>query len=451
MLLFLRDSSKSTALMRPVNRSETGLQKRGLPMDISIYVAAHRKENIDLPEGYKICQVNSEKNGRWEGCCVHDNDGTDNISLKNESYCELTALYELWKNCDSDIKGIAHYRRFFSDHNELNLNNYLLTSIDSSRIKSSILKKNHIIEYLNSDEIIIEYPCNPEIANAYEDLLRYVYPQDIDILCKTVLEYYPDYRESIDSVLHSTRMSYLNMFIARKSVCDEYCSWLFDVLAKAEKIVDTAGYDVRHRRVFGYLGEFLLNVWIRKNRPSVRYVFSLLVKPSETGSLSAKSILKKSRYLRYIKNAYLSIFEKKYYAMCRLRKKELGEVVGSDPYSRTLDDIYRGFGSVADVNDFYSNYAGYVSEDWFQPDGSMNKYSTVFFEYDPNDNGVKRCIATAFIEDVSNVSIFLNDVKTKYSEKYTVNCRIVTKNSDVALSAGQHPEVYFYKVPDHSC
>lgn len=40
---------------------------------LSIYVAAHKEEQMDLPDGYKICQVNAEKSGQWPGPIVHDN------------------------------------------------------------------------------------------------------------------------------------------------------------------------------------------------------------------------------------------------------------------------------------------------------------------------------------------------------------------------------------------
>ena len=131
---------------------------------ISIYVAAHIEDRFDLPEGYKICQVNSEKNGKWAGNIVHDNDSPDNISLKNNRYSELTALYELWKNNDSDIKGLAHYRRLFTETRDISYQIFSGLKITKNTIRSYILDKDTIVRIMKSKDMIVELPWFPWVS-----------------------------------------------------------------------------------------------------------------------------------------------------------------------------------------------------------------------------------------------------------------------------------------------
>lgn len=45
---------------------------------------------------------------------LHDDTG-DQISGKNETFCELTVLYWAWKNLNKPYLGLCHYRRFFCE------------------------------------------------------------------------------------------------------------------------------------------------------------------------------------------------------------------------------------------------------------------------------------------------------------------------------------------------
>lgn len=79
-------------------------------MNTQIYIMTHKK----IPEiSNKIyIPLHVGKEGKADLGYLGDNSG-ENISQKNDNYCELTGLYWLWKNVKCDIIGICHYRRFY--------------------------------------------------------------------------------------------------------------------------------------------------------------------------------------------------------------------------------------------------------------------------------------------------------------------------------------------------
>ena len=71
----------------------------------------------------------------------------DNISDKNETYCELTAMYWAWKNIkkiypDIEYIGLNHYRRYFDfDHIFIPWRQESLSDIKNYRINRKKLNQ----------------------------------------------------------------------------------------------------------------------------------------------------------------------------------------------------------------------------------------------------------------------------------------------------------------------
>ena len=62
----------------------------------------------------------------------------------------------------------------------------------------------------------------------------------------------------------------------KKEIFDSYCKWLFDILFELEKRLDISDYSVNDARVFGFVAERLLDVWITQNSiayKEIPYVF----------------------------------------------------------------------------------------------------------------------------------------------------------------------------------
>ena len=79
---------------------------------MKIFIAAHKKSLFPNYDYYVPIQVGTDINGIIDEFKIRDNT-LDNISKKNKNYCELTAMYWIWKNIDDDIIGLTHYRRYF--------------------------------------------------------------------------------------------------------------------------------------------------------------------------------------------------------------------------------------------------------------------------------------------------------------------------------------------------
>jgi hypothetical protein len=51
----------------------------------------------------------------------------------------------------------------------------------------------------------------------------------------------------------------------KRDIFDRYCQWLFDILFQVEAQVDISAYSAYDRRVFGFLSERLLDVYLEAN------------------------------------------------------------------------------------------------------------------------------------------------------------------------------------------
>lgn len=202
-----------------------------------------------------------------------DNTG-ENISEKNGTYCELTALYWAWKNRffeADDYVGLVHYRRYFSGKMHFG--------------PQKILSKEEILTILRSFDVIVPAKRCYCIETVYSHYTHAHHRKDLDAIRKTIASEAPDYLEAFDTVMQQRRLYLYNMFVISSARFDAYCGWLFPLLESAEREIDVSGYDDYQRRVFGFLAERLFNVWLLKNALSTYEV--------KIVNLEGESLLKK--------------------------------------------------------------------------------------------------------------------------------------------------------------
>lgn len=231
-----------------------------------VFVVTHIKPSISLPEGYEYISV-GEKNLSLR---LSDKSG-DSIAHLNRFFSELTAIYWIWKNyrCDpDDFVGVMHYRRVLS-HGMIS--KFTKKPIDAHTI-SKILS--------NVDVIVPEaHHLSP---NVYENYSQEHESSDLDLVLSIAEA--QDHAATSEYLNHlkNTKSAHIcNVMICRKSLFDQYCSWLFEILLQSFAIIDFKDRDAYQRRVFGFLSERLFNIWLhekklsKKELPMIRTDFSL--------------------------------------------------------------------------------------------------------------------------------------------------------------------------------
>lgn len=205
---------------------------------------------------------------------ITDNTG-DNISKKNCNYCELTALYWIWKNrlCVGDSSdgnrfndgekaisigmeeasreyqyyGLAQYRRMFE-----------LSEDDLLRLCS------------NDVDALLPYPL-PYDPDIHEHHKRYIKEPDWMALNSALSELQPKYAKVFPDILKQRFLYNYNVIIAKKEVLEDYCRWLFPILARVEELSEPKGSE-RADRYIGYMGETLETLYFMHNADRLNVV-----------------------------------------------------------------------------------------------------------------------------------------------------------------------------------
>lgn len=205
---------------------------------------------------------------------LYDNSG-EHISELNPYFCELTAMYWAWKNLDVDYYGLFHYRRVFDLIGKLRLQNpYDVNKIrlaPNQLIRTFGLTPHHIesalqkADILASKRIIVSYGFETSrFFNQYEIYARDHHQKDLDIVLEIIRQKYPHYEEALQKVFFTKGqcLSWWNIFVMKKELYFEYCEFLFSVLFEVQKQIDIQYYTPYQQRIYGFLAERLLNVFL---------------------------------------------------------------------------------------------------------------------------------------------------------------------------------------------
>ena len=229
-------------------------EKNGEVTSKCIYVAkgdfdCEFDKPINLYDYERIIQVGSSIANKIIKADFYDNIG-DNISALNRQFCELTALYWIWKHADSEVVGIEHWRRRF----------LLPDRWDRVMIENDI-------------DVILPVPLCVMTSlkeNFIERHSSKVWDKTMDMMLKY---HQDDYDSALSFFKNSTFYSPCNMFVAQKQIIDDYCEWLFPMLIDLKDTIGTLN-DSYQNRYPGFVAERLMNYFFEKNRDRYRIVYA---------------------------------------------------------------------------------------------------------------------------------------------------------------------------------
>lgn len=209
---------------------------------IKILLAQHKDAKVYNNDVYTPIQVGKSISNIDLG--ILGDDSGDNISHLNPYFCELTAQYWAWKNIhDVDYIGLCHYRRYFKTEFTNNNIDELMSGSDIILARRKILSTNILNWYSQG--------LTPEDIVVFHLYMSGLYKNDLD-----------------DYLRFYTQQNWINpanMFVCKKHIFDDFCSWQFAILNDLFEIIPKSPYS-RERRLMGYFGESLLPFYAYINK-----------------------------------------------------------------------------------------------------------------------------------------------------------------------------------------
>lgn len=252
--------------------------------DIKMYVAYHKLcKQLSIDELYVSLHVGkavAEKDLGIQG----DNTG-DHISEKNPTFCETTGLYWMWKNTTDQFIGLSHYRRYFSKRDKnwlekIQENLFWLIGLRQKRkgliyADTTEVRQAQILDKKTAEKFLEEYDLILPVKRKLKRSIGMQYAirrpkNDFTIVRQIIEEKQKAYLRDFDHVMSGREIYACNMFLMSKTLFDEYMEWLFPILFELEKRTDLSDYSAYHQRIYGFVSERLLLVWLQQKTLKIK-------------------------------------------------------------------------------------------------------------------------------------------------------------------------------------
>ena len=176
-------------------------------------------------------------------------DAGDNISAKNKQFCELTALYWIWKHAREDILGLVHYRRHF------------------------LFPKNWK-ECMLSNQVDVILPVPLYVAPTVEENFKSRHdPSDWEFMMQYLKDNFPEDYQAACRFFKGNLYSPCNMFVMKREVLDALCSWLFPILFKVAEHGGEKDNSYLNRYP-GFISERLISLYFEINREKFKVIYA---------------------------------------------------------------------------------------------------------------------------------------------------------------------------------
>lgn len=187
------------------------------------------------------CALTEQRIGK-----LFDNEG-ENISNRNPSYSELTALYWVWKHEKAEYIGWSHYRRFLK-----------LSEDDMEAIQNCAV------------DIIISEPL-PLEGSIEKQWLKFSSVDIWETMLEILKKRSPEYYLTAQVVFLQTNMLFpYCMGIYTWDYFDAYCNWLFPLLEEVYSLIGEK-WGVYENRYIAMLGERLHSLYFLHHVNELRY------------------------------------------------------------------------------------------------------------------------------------------------------------------------------------
>ncbi|WP_378950846.1 DUF4422 domain-containing protein [Pelosinus sp. sgz500959] len=262
-------------------------------MKSTFYIACHKPYWTPVHPDYQVLHVGATTSDtKLPG--FRDDEG-ESISEKNSNYCELTGLFWIWKNDrTSDVIGLCHYRRYFAFQEPgrgiFPGSREIIAGRDFTSYLDKMINPAKLDLYLSKYDMILPTPrCFPiGIEEYYQE--NHI-PEDWNIMKEVLNLLFPEYSSSMEKVFADKWFYPYNMFIMHRKIFDEYMPWLFSILDEVEKRINIS-QDIYQRRVFGFLAERLLNVYVYHHSFKVKEIPIIFIDEQQESLKYKKKLFK---------------------------------------------------------------------------------------------------------------------------------------------------------------